>query len=325
MDSDKFKNIIQGYLDGKLSREEKKNVDGWYEAVTKDEIVPFTDEKHRARVKQAIFSGFPPSIQETRKQVRVVRLRWLSAAASIILLGACALLFFYQNPEALFRGNATESISLTKISTDPGELRELRLPDSSSIFLSGNAQVRFDKHHYHENRKIYLDKGEAFFNVQRDTLHPFSIETGTLSIRVLGTSFNVNNSEKSKHVTVDVKTGRVSVGNGEEESLYILTAGESVRYDTEKSRYKLFDTDPAHANIWIRGGILLNGATFEELRELIYNRYGLTLRGDNIDTATFSYSVLMPHVRSVDQLLHMISNIHQINFRRERNEIILYK
>lgn len=325
MDLEKFKSIIQRYLDGKLPKEENKNVDGWYDAVSKDEIAPFTNDEHKARVKQAIFSRFPPSIQETRKQVGVIRLRWLSAVASVILLGVFGLLFFYQNPQALFRSNAVESISLTQISTHPGETRELRLPDSSSIFLSGNAQVRFDEHHYHENRKIYLDKGEAFFSVQRDTVHPFSIETGTLSIRVLGTSFNVNNSEKSKYITVDVKTGKVSVGNRQEESLYILTAGKSVRYDKESARYKLFDSDPTYANIWIRGGILLNGATFEELCELIYNRYGLTLRTDNIDTDTFSYSVLMPHVQSIDQLLHMICNIHQINFRRERNEIILYK
>ncbi|MNV92862.1 hypothetical protein D3C71_1874920 [compost metagenome] len=68
----------------------------------------------------------------------------------------------------------------------------------------------------------------------------------------------------------------------------------------------------------------MSGANFQELKELIYNRYGLILRSDSLDTDRFSYSLLLPQVKSVDQLLHMICHIHQINFRREGNEIILH-
>lgn len=324
MNLEEFKNIIQRYLAEKLSEEEKKNVDSWYDEVSSGKENPFTDEQHKVKVKQAIFAAFPPSIQASKKQARVVRLRWISVAASILIFGVSGLLI-YQKSQPFIQRDTAVSIAFTQLSTLPGEQRELQLPDHSTITLNGNTQVRYHEQEYLKSRKIYLDKGEAFFNVQRDTLHPFSIETGTLTIAVLGTSFNVNNSVQSKNITIDVKTGRVRVGSNLNTSLHVLTAGKRLQYEKDQGSYKLYDTNPDYANIWTRGGILLSGANFPELQELIYNRYGLILRSDSLDTASFSYSLLLPQVKSVDQLLHMICTIHQINFRREGNEIILHK
>lgn len=323
MNLEEFKNIIQRYLSDKLSEEEKKNVDSWYDEVSSGTADPFTDEQHKAKVKEAIFAAFPQAIQATKKQARVVRLRWISIAASVLIFGVSGLLI-YQKSQPFRQGNTTAAIAFTQISTRPGEQREWQLPDHSTITLNGNTQVRYHAQEYLQSRKIYLDQGEAFFNVQRDTLHPFSIETGALTIAVLGTSFNVNNSEQSKNITIDVKTGRVRVGSKINPSLHVLTAGKSLQYKKNLGSYKLFDTNADHANIWTRGGILMSGANFQELKELIYNRYGLILRSDSLDTDRFSYSLLLPQVKSVDQLLHMICHIHQINFRREGNEIILH-
>ncbi|MGJ1322272.1 FecR family protein [Sphingobacterium faecium] len=319
-----FKNIIQRYLDGKLSEEEKKNVDSWYDEVSSDQEDIFRDRQHKSEVKQAIFAAFPPAIQAAKKQIRIVRLRWISVAASMLILGASGL-FIYQNLPRIIQGNTAASISLKELSTYPGEQRELLLPDHSIITLNGNTRIRYHEQGYLKNRKIYLEKGEAFFEVQRDTLHPFSIETAALTIDVLGTSFNVNHSEKSKNITIDVKTGRVRVANKLNASVHVLLAGQSLQYEKDLGSYKRYDTNPDYANIWTRGGILISGANFQKLQELIYNRYGLILRSDGLDTANFSYSLLLPHVKSVDQLLHMICNIHQIKFRREGNDIILHQ
>ncbi|MFD2904518.1 FecR family protein [Sphingobacterium anhuiense] len=323
MNLEEFKNILLRYLEDKLSEEEKNTVDSWYDEVSSGTADPFTDEQHKAIVKEAIFAAFPPAIQATKKQARVVRLRWISIAASVLIFGISGLLI-YQRSQPSRQDATTAAIAFTQISTRPGEQMELQLPDHSTITLNGNTQVRYHEQEYLQSRKIYLDKGEAFFNVQRDTIHPFSIETGALTIAVLGTYFNVNNSEQSKNITIDVKTGRVQVGSKINPSLHILTAGKSLQYDKGQENYKLYHTNADNADIWTRGGILMSGANFQELQELIYNRYGLILRSDSLDTGRFSYSLLLPQVKSVDQLLHMICHIHQINFRREGNEIILH-
>jgi len=49
------------------------------------------------------------------------------------------------------------------------------------------------------------------------------------------------------------------------------------------------------------------------------------LIADNLDTDKFNYSLMIPQVESLDQVLSMICTIHQIKFRRGKNEIILHK
>jgi len=73
------------------------------------------------------------------------------------------------------------------------------------------------------------------------------------------------------------------------------------------------------------GGVILNGSSFKDLQELIFNRYGLKLRTENLKTDGFSYSLFIPKVESVDQIMQMIGSIHQLKYRRTADAIVLYK
>lgn len=329
MDLERFKLIITDYLGGKLTEEEKGHVDDWYESISNEDTNPFIDANHREKIKQDLFIrvGIAEAPVGAKKvaNIPVRKFSWLSAAAAILILGGISLLFFQHNPMSLSR-KRTETIALlTETVTNAGELKEIQLPDGTSIFLNGNTRIRYDRKNFASNRKFFLDRGEAFFRVRRDTLHPFKIETGSVSVAVLGTSFNVNNSMSTKQVTVEVKTGRVSVLNAKNGANHILTAGKAVRYNVAHNGFETFDSDPAYISLWTQGGMQLNNIGFKELKEVIYNRFGVMLHTDNLNTDSFNYSLMIPHVDSLNQVLTIVCNIHQIKFRREKNEIILYK
>jgi len=329
VDLERFKLIITDYLGGKLTEEEKGHVDDWYESISNEDTNSFIDANHREKIKQDLFIrvGIAEAPVGAKKvaNIPVRKFSWLSAAAAILIVGGISLLFFQHNPMSLSR-KRTETIALLmETVTNAGELKEIQLPDGTSIFLNGNTRIRYDRKNFASNRKFFLDRGEAFFRVRRDTLHPFKIETGSVSVAVLGTSFNVNNSMSTKQVTVEVKTGRVSVLNAKNGANHILTAGKAVRYNVAHNGFETFDSDPAYISLWTQGGMQLNNIGFKELKEVIYNRFGVMLHTDNLNTDSFNYSLMIPHVESLNQVLTIVCNIHQIKFRREKNEIILYK
>lgn len=320
-----FKHIIQEYLQGKLTDKERERVDGWYQSIANDDIDPFHNETQRNAVREELFARIKPTIQAKRKKtVQIQRFRWLSAAA-VLLLGITALLFYQNNQLHSHAGVEIVKMQLTQTTTKAGELREIFLPDGTSVFLNGNTQIRYDKAKYAEKRQIFLDRGEAFFNVRRDTLHPFTIATGTVSVAVLGTSFNVNHSQAAGRVAVEVRTGRVQVSGSKNGAKHILTPGKAAYYSLSQKSFEIVDRNPTTVNLWTQGGLLLNNVRFNELKEIIYNRYAVLLVAENVDTAKFNYSLMIPQVQSLDQVLSIICNIHQIKFRREKNEIILYK
>jgi len=329
VDLERFKLIITDYLGGKLTEEEKGHVDDWYESISNEDTNPFIDANHREKIKQDLFIrvGIAEAPVGAKKvaNIPVRKFSWLSAAAAILIVGGISLLFFQHNPMSLSRKRTETTALLTETVTNAGELKEIQLPDGTSIFLNGNTRIRYDRKNFASNRKFFLDRGEAFFRVRRDTLHPFKIETGSVSVAVLGTSFNVNNSMSTKQVTVEVKTGRVSVLNAKNGANHILTAGKAIRYNVAHNGFETFDSDPAYISLWTQGGMQLNNIGFKELKEVIYNRFGVMLHTDNLNTDSFNYSLMIPHVESLNQVLTIVCNIHQIKFRREKNEIILYK
>ncbi|MEO0558627.1 MAG: FecR domain-containing protein [Bacteroidota bacterium] len=96
---------------------------------------------------------------------------------------------------------------------------EVASPDGSTIVLRPHSRLtRTDG----AGRQYQLE-GEAYFAVARDEVNPFSVETATGSIRVLGTEFNV--STWSARTSVFVAEGRVELASGTD--AVELTAGEA--------------------------------------------------------------------------------------------------
>lgn len=84
------------------------------------------------------------------------------------------------------------------------------LDDGSTIVLQKDSKLSFRKPFGISDRSVFLT-GEAFFDVARDSLKPFSVYSGEIVTKVLGTSFSIRAFEKDNDLEVNVKTGKVSV------------------------------------------------------------------------------------------------------------------
>lgn len=67
----------------------------------------------------------------------------------------------------------------------------LILSDGTRVWLNAETELSYPSYFSGDTRRVKL-KGEAYFEVSRDTTMPFIVETGQLQINVLGTSFNVS-------------------------------------------------------------------------------------------------------------------------------------
>lgn len=91
--------------------------------------------------------------------------------------------------------------------TSVGEERTIALLDGSKIEL--NTQTHLRTKVDHNARAVWLDSGEAYFEVAHDPKHPFVVHAGTQTVTVLGTKFSVRRD--GDHVQVAVVEGRVRV------------------------------------------------------------------------------------------------------------------
>ena len=114
------------------------------------------------------------------------------------------------------------------VSSGFGEIKEVTLPDGSTVSLNADTEVEYEKD-FKTRREIRLS-GEAFFQVQKGS--KFTVVTQNGNVEVLGTSFNV--MARSKKLEVYCKTGKVLVYNKSLNKESVLLPGQGVVFDNKE-------------------------------------------------------------------------------------------
>jgi transmembrane sensor len=154
--------------------------------------------------------------------------QWAVAASVVGVLAVGGWWFWQQQtqPEPM-AGIATNSTSdgwlVTTNQTDAPE--RLTLADGSTVSLLPKSQVRYPARFAGALRTVQLS-GEAFFAVRPDKAHPFVVQTRSVLVRVLGTSFTVRDFANQPTAEVAVKTGRVSVSAADGKTGLVLAPNE---------------------------------------------------------------------------------------------------
>jgi len=90
--------------------------------------------------------------------------------------------------------------STSTYATTTGEQVTVTLPDNSILTLNTDSEVRVSFNNV--KRAVYLDKGEALFDVRPDKQRPFDVVTRSGVVRVKGTVFNIFDDGVNTLVTV---------------------------------------------------------------------------------------------------------------------------
>lgn len=128
--------------------------------------------------------------------VRPVLFRMAAAFAFFAILGAGAA-YVWQAPRD------------RTYSTPIGGHETVAFTDGSRIELNTNTVIRTRM--TTKNRMVWLDKGEAYFQVKHDPAHPFIVMAGTHRITDLGTKFLVKRDPD--HLEVALVDGSVRIGD----------------------------------------------------------------------------------------------------------------
>lgn len=168
-------------------------------------------------------------------------------------LAACLLLALL--PAAMLHVQADHRAGI-------GASRQVALQDGSTMHLgaASAASVSFDA----AARRITLLRGEAFFDVARDTARPFVVRMDDLDVRVLGTAFNLRRGDDA--YTVGVQRGAVRVQYqryGQKVDVQLLPGEELAIQSAQRvSRHAI---PPQEVGAWREGRLFVQDATVADV------------------------------------------------------------
>ncbi len=226
--------------------------------------------------------------------VRMSYPMWMSRAAlwvGIILLGGGAFFIL----KHLGKKNAQPLASrISQIRVPYGMPVKKMLPDSSVVWLNAGSHIRYDNNFIQKNRDVYLD-GEAYFSVKHDADHPFIVHAGNITVRALGTKFNVQAYQDENKIEATLISGKILVKiDGKPDQNIILAPNEKLTVTNEK--YRLSDSNgenrkelsfevkevaqiPSIAAVpevaWLQDKLAFQNEAFNELAKRMERRYDI--------------------------------------------------
>ena len=228
-------------------------------------------------------------------------------------------------PLFLFAGGMFYYLSphneMIEVSVAYGEQKHLILPDSSEVWLNAGSTILYPETFAKDKRLVMLD-GEAYFSVKKDTASPFIVEASQLSVKVLGTRFNVKAYPNDEKITTTLTSGKVEV-SVQSQPPHILKPNEQLTYDKKSSDIHISMIDTNDTNCWIVGKLVFTNASAVEIFRTLERHYNTTI--DNTATIPTSkrYTVKFLKDESLDEILNILKDIIGFDYQQYEKKIIV--
>jgi len=150
------------------------------------------------------------------------------------------------------------------------------LPDGSAVTVNKMSKLSYPEKFKGSTREVVLE-GEAYFEVKHDEKKAFIVHSGELTIRVLGTSFNVNAYPENNEIEVHVSEGRVMLCADGKADTVVLTAGEKGIFS--KITYKIHKIPEENLNelFWKTKTLIFSKTELSMVVETLKKFYGVEI------------------------------------------------
>jgi len=213
------------------------------------------------------------------------------------------------------RDNAVMS---RRYATHTGQRMAVTLGDGSSMILAPETRVRYTVDS-HGQRFIDL-MGEAFFTVAPATHHPFIVRTGTVTTRVLGTTFDVQRYGNDPATLVTVISGRVTAGG--HTSPVIVSAGTLGRLTDSTATVTTLGDAAAQTVSWTRGNLVFTHAPVSAILATLGRWYGYEFRLTDTTVARWQVSAEF-RADHLAETLNILKTILEVTMSVDGNVITL--
>jgi len=321
--------LAKKWQEGTISTEERARFEQWYRSFD-DTRLEIDSDEGEAVMKSRLYRQIARSgtIADDR-QTPNHAVWWRYSAAAALLL---ALFLVYWNHQNAF----SDRPWIAHIHIHAGDtIRQEILPDGSIIWLKPGASLHYLK--AFEKRNVQLT-GEALFEVSKINKRPFRVWVGDYIATVLGTSFNIRQSDNHKDMEVVVLTGKVAISKQQpkvgRQDQTAMTSPEVVLMPNQRlktGRGQRMEVPPVETlelrqeNEYTQGtayNMWFNDTPFKEVIRRISMKFGVAVEaeGDRYDTCRISANL---SDQSLEYSTELVAAALGAQYELKKNKIIL--
>lgn len=299
---------LRKYINGDASNEERLEVLHWAEESedNRKELIAY-----RSLCSTLIFNGElekKASRNELEKKRRAVIFRRVVETVGVAAAIAVGVFFGFRQYET------DTSIAVETLSAPAGLITESILSDGTRVCLNAGSKLEIINYKKNE-RRVRLD-GEAYFDVTKDERRPFIVETGKISVRVLGTEFDVSGKGEEHAVVLVRGSVQVDSQTGEEPLSYRLVPGQRFSRNSSDGSGDIASVATEDYTSWINGYLKFEKLPVGQIILKIQDYYGISIQHDGLPEDAYPITGKLDLRTRVDTALVNLEFLAPVNFEK---------
>lgn len=193
------------------------------------------------------------------------------------------------------------------------------LSDSSRITLNANSKLIYPTSFNEKKREVILE-GEAYFEVTKSNI-PFVVKSNGTSVKVYGTTFNVNAYDPENMQAV-LLTGLIGVTHQNREQLLLPNQHISINERSGKSEIKTVNA--ADHILWMNGQIKSYHSELDDLITKLSRWYGVTVRFNDELKRKIPITASFDNRQPFENIIPVIEFSTNVKIKKEKGDYIIY-
>ncbi|MBC8984215.1 FecR domain-containing protein [Pedobacter sp. N36a] len=299
--------LLSKYLNGEASPQEREQVEHWYQSYEFQTPLP---KGKKSEIAAAVLLNLQEEM--ARKDAKSYRLFGTYRLAKI----AAVLFFVLAVGIGYWSVQKTEVVKerFVTLHTTASEKKIIVFSDGSQVIMAPLAQLVYPLKFKSKDRTISLTEGEAFFEVAHEENRPFLVKTSNdLYTKVLGTSFRIQSYKNRPHISIQVATGKVAVGNTHQ-VFGTLAKGQELSYDKVHQRAEIKDTP-----VKLLVDLKFENIAMEDLIPKLEYAYNIHISLGSPSLGKLKCTGVFNTRQSPEEILEIICALHQLKFSASEN------
>ena len=220
------------------------------------------------------------------------------------------------------KGVVTEEYN--KLTTPIGGEYSLVLSDGTKVFLNADSELKYPVE-FSDGKRIVDLKGEAYFEVHKDSLRPFVVRVNGAEVTVLGTSFNVNTYGDDGQIYTTLVNGAVRVSSVKNGQAEVLKPGMQSVMDVQSGQLTVREVDVEPYVAWREGRFVFRTMTLDLIMRQLQRWYDFEVFYQNPELKDYEFRGVIKRDMDLDKVLSVIKVTTNVDFEVKGKVITIIK
>jgi len=207
------------------------------------------------------------------------------------------------------------------ITTPIGGQWQVILPEGTKVWLNSASSLTYPATLGKQKDRIVQLNGEAYFEVAKDKLHPFIVNTGKQEVKVFGTHFNINSYQDEPSLKTTLAEGAVSVSIIGGSSKLLKPGQQAILKDGTLS---VENANIEEALAWKNGYFRFNDENIQSIMRKLSRWYNIDVQYEG-DISNDGLNGKISRFKNISQVLKALEATKTVHFKVEGRRVTVLK